>query len=68
MRGVQPPTNEFQLNRTVLLLDEAEVFLEERMLADLERDSLVSSISSNPAGAYHTDFDPVFLRALEYYD
>ncbi|KAF2188502.1 hypothetical protein K469DRAFT_566041 [Zopfia rhizophila CBS 207.26] len=36
----------------VLLLDEADVFLEERALADLERNSLVS----------------VFLRTLEYYD
>jgi len=36
----------------VLLLDEADVFLEERSLADLERNSLVS----------------VFLRTLEYYD
>jgi len=36
----------------VLLLDEADVFLEERSLADLERNSFVS----------------VFLRMLEYYD
>ncbi|KAL3423910.1 hypothetical protein PVAG01_05657 [Phlyctema vagabunda] len=36
----------------VLLLDEADVFLEERTIADLERNSLVS----------------VFLRILEYYD
>lgn len=36
----------------VVLLDEAEVFLEQRQLADLERNALVS----------------VFLRALEYYD
>ena len=36
----------------VLLLDEADVFLEERSLADLERNSLVS----------------IFLRLLEYYD
>ncbi|KAK0744480.1 P-loop containing nucleoside triphosphate hydrolase protein [Apiosordaria backusii] len=36
----------------VLLLDEADVFLEERTLQDLERNSLVS----------------VFLRTLEYYD
>ncbi|TLS27550.1 hypothetical protein PpBr36_05390 [Pyricularia pennisetigena] len=37
---------------TVLLLDEADVFLEERSLSDLERNSLVS----------------VFLRTLEYYE
>ena len=36
----------------VLLLDEADVFLEERSMADLKRNSLVS----------------VFLRILEYYD
>ena len=36
----------------VLLLDEADVFLEERSMSDLERNSLVS----------------VFLRILEYYD
>lgn len=36
----------------VLLLDEADIFLEERSLADLERNSLVS----------------IFLRSLDYYD
>jgi SpoVK/Ycf46/Vps4 family AAA+-type ATPase len=36
----------------VLLLDEADGFLEERSMSDLERNSLVS----------------VFLRTLEYYD
>jgi SpoVK/Ycf46/Vps4 family AAA+-type ATPase len=36
----------------VVLLDEADIFLEERTLADLERNALVS----------------VFLRVLEYYD
>lgn len=36
----------------VLLLDEADIFLEERTLSDLERNSLVS----------------VFLRTLEYYE
>ena len=36
----------------VVLLDEADVFLEERSLADLERNALVS----------------VFLRVIEYYD
>ena len=36
----------------VLLLDEADVFLEERTLTDLQRNSLVS----------------VFLRMLEYYE
>ncbi|KAI9687110.1 MAG: hypothetical protein M1822_002521 [Bathelium mastoideum] len=45
----------FQLGRTwgcVVLLDEADVFLEQRSLASLERNALVS----------------VFLRVLEYYD
>ncbi len=37
---------------TVVLLDEADVFLEQRSLANLERNALVS----------------VFLRVLEYYD
>jgi SpoVK/Ycf46/Vps4 family AAA+-type ATPase len=48
-------TSIFYLGRIwgcVLLLDEADVFLEERKLADLQRNSLVS----------------VFLRMLEYYD
>lgn len=36
----------------VVILDEADVFLEERGLADLQRNALVS----------------VFLRCLEYYD
>lgn len=45
----------FHLGKTwgcVVLLDEAEVFLEQRTLTDLDRNALVS----------------VFLRALEYYD
>jgi len=53
----------------VLLLDEADIFLEERTIADLERNSLVS-------GNSHTYKLPlrrltrnlVFLRILEYYD
>ena len=36
-----------QLNKAVLLLDEADVFLEERSLSDLERNSLVSGTSTN---------------------
>lgn len=40
------------LTRVVVLLDEADVFLEERDMKDLKRNALVS----------------VFLRALEYYD
>ena len=40
------------LTNIVVLLDEADVFLEERDMKDLKRNALVS----------------VFLRALEYYD
>jgi hypothetical protein len=40
------------LTSIVVLLDEADVFLEERDMKDLKRNALVS----------------VFLRALEYYD
>ena len=43
-------TNSYHLTSEVVLLDEANVFLEERGLADLERNALVS----------------VFLRVLEY--
>ena len=42
----------FTDNGIVVLLDEADVFLEERDVKDLNRNALVS----------------VFLRALEYYD
>lgn len=35
------------LTMTVLLLDEADVFLEERTMADLQRNSLVSGKSDN---------------------
>ncbi|KAI8168695.1 hypothetical protein K4K49_000312 [Colletotrichum sp. SAR 10_70] len=42
----------FSFYYTVVLLDEADVFLEERSLQNLERNALVS----------------VFLRVLEYYD
>ncbi|MCJ1360825.1 MAG: hypothetical protein MMC33_010834 [Icmadophila ericetorum] len=59
--GTKPETVEtylktvFSLGKTwncVLLLDEADVFLEERTLADLKRNCLVS----------------IFLRSLEYYE
>lgn len=58
--GADPKKLEISLSRTlrlctiwnaVLLLDEADVFLEERSLHDLERNALVS----------------IFLRLLEYY-
>ncbi|KAF4460340.1 AAA family ATPase [Fusarium albosuccineum] len=41
----------------VLLMDEADVFLEERTMADLQRNSLVSG-----------KFLSIFLRILEYYE
>ncbi|KAI0021357.1 hypothetical protein F4780DRAFT_286176 [Xylariomycetidae sp. FL0641] len=52
--GMCAPFSERRCTHTaeVLLLDEADVFLEERTMADLQRNSLVS----------------VFLRILEYYE
>jgi hypothetical protein len=57
-----------QTDHLVLLLDEADIFLEERTIADLERNSLVSgnlhtTHSSNSVAA---NLEPVFLRILEY--
>jgi hypothetical protein len=59
----------------VVLLDEADVFLEERSLADMERNALVSG---NPPSfrkpksyvrcSMEADILQVFLRVLEYYD
>jgi hypothetical protein len=59
----------------VVLLDEADVFLEERSLADMERNALVSG---NPPTfrmlkfyvrcSIEADILQVFLRVLEYYD
>ncbi|KAK7953074.1 P-loop containing nucleoside triphosphate hydrolase protein [Apiospora saccharicola] len=46
------PNSPVKLPYYLLLLDEADIFLEERSLSDLERNSLVS----------------VFLRTLEYYE
>jgi len=58
-------------NPPVLLLDEADVFLEERSLSDLERNSLVSgtqpTLPSN-SRPHKLNQIPVFLRTLEYYD
>lgn len=57
---------------TVLLLDEADVFLEERTMADLQRNSLVSSEDpqSNVLSTVKLKKRVllVFLRTLEYYD
>jgi len=38
-----------KLTALVLLLDEADIFLEERTIADLERNSLVSGRFDTPA-------------------
>jgi AAA+ superfamily predicted ATPase len=64
MSVIMPVTNE----TLVLLMDEADVFLEERTMADLQRNSLVS-------GMYRAEPNPtklltslVFLRILESYD
>jgi SpoVK/Ycf46/Vps4 family AAA+-type ATPase len=54
----------------VVLLDEADVFLEERSLADLER--AYPAIIANPCPAYLMKLGnamvSVFLRVLEYYE
>ncbi|CAD6593389.1 MAG: hypothetical protein ASARMPREDX12_007125 [Alectoria sarmentosa] len=54
----------------VLLLDEADVFLEERSLSDLKRNSLVSGKNKcvSPRTYQIDDESSVFLRILEYYD
>ena len=59
----------------VVLLDEAEVFLQERSLTDLNRNALVSGtfLPSNSQAELgclgHTKPTfAVFLRTLEYYD
>jgi len=54
----------------VVLLDEADVFLEERSLADMQRNALVSGklYIFSAAQVLFADSFPVFLRVLEYYD
>ena len=52
----------------VLLLDEADVFLEERTLQDLERNSLVSGQYLRSFIVLYITSFPVFLRVLEYYE
>lgn len=56
----------------VLLLDEAEIFLQSRDMGNLMRNELVSSMSdSDPASICSFSladlYNPVFLRHLEYY-
>ncbi len=58
------------LIKAVVLLDEADVFLEERSLTDLKRNALVSG-ESTPAIRITSILilmPSVFLRVLEYYD
>lgn len=65
-------TRSFKLAKSwgaVLLIDEADVFMERRGPADLERNSLVAGRCSM-CSINHTQADrfPGFLRALEFYD
>ena len=54
----------------MLLLDEADVFLEERSMADLQRNSLVAGDDTTILSCTKraTNMQLVFLRILEYYD
>lgn len=56
----------------ILLIDEADVFLERRSLSDLARNSLVSGMSPvfqlNFTNPKQVTYDAVFLRSMEYYN
>lgn len=53
----------------VVLLDEADVFLEERSFTDQKRNAIISSILPKPLTRnIKTLTSTVFLRVLEYYD
>ena len=54
----------------MVLLDEADVFLEERGTADQRQNAIVSSVSQITTLASHSSLTNiiVFLRLLEYYD
>lgn len=75
--GTEPKTVEWELNRffrlgeqwgTILLLDEADVYLESRNNRDLTRNSLVSGSFVFGRRCYlQLITTTVFLRALEYY-
>ena len=57
------------LRDLVVLLDEADVFLEQRTLQDLQRNALVSGREYGPKPLLCTSLTRiVFLRVLEYYD
>lgn len=52
-----------------MLLDEADVFLEQRSLANLERNALVSGLWKSRSQILRAFTElAVFLRVLEYYD
>lgn len=55
------------IGRTVVLLDEADIFLEQRSLVDLKRNALVSG-KHNCLTTKPELISVVFLRVLEYYD
>lgn len=54
--------------RLVVLLDEADVFLEKRALHQLERNALVSGKIRHFTNKNPTNICAVFLRVLEYYE
>jgi hypothetical protein len=75
LRVVNIIMGKFRLTILVVLLDEADVFLEERSLADMERNALVSGklpsfrmSKSYVRCSIEADILQVFLRVLEYYD
>lgn len=52
----------------MVLLDEADVFLEKRLLHDLDRNALVSGMACHTKSKKLLLIHVVFLRVLEYYD
>lgn len=56
------------IGRTVVLLDEADIFLEQRSLEDLKRNALVSGKHNCYMTTKSELISVVFLRVLEYYD
>ena len=57
--------------KAIILIDEADVFLEERVPGDLRRNCLIAGMPqmtvSNHEGIRYTDRCQVFLRTMEYY-
>lgn len=50
----------------IILIDEADVFLEKRQVKDLQRNSLVSGMPTSPLETSPL-IDVVFLNCVEYY-